>query len=268
MNTLQKSKQIYQEAVDKFNPTAVVALVSGGNDSAAAYHVAKEIGAEIDYIIHINTRTGIKETTEFVRDYYGKEPPQYIEADAGDAYEKYVLRKGFFGRGGRAHEYAWHLLKADPLRHELSVHIRKRRRNIKILLLNGARLNESNNRKINLPDVYNIDPKRKGNIWVNIIHHWTQEERDQYLKSRNVPINPVAKALCRSGECMCGTMQSQAERLEAKILYPEWGEWLDDLEEKVMEKFPWAWGRATSKSDLDQYDLFLPMCGNCIKRAA
>lgn len=71
---IKRSKEIYWEAEEKYNPDAIIAMVSGGNDSAVAYHVAKELGIPTDYIFHINTGTGIQQTTDFVREYYGNEP--------------------------------------------------------------------------------------------------------------------------------------------------------------------------------------------------
>lgn len=275
--TLQRSKQIYDEAIEKFKPDAIIAMVSGGNDSAVAYHVAKEIGVDMDYIFHINTGTGIPETTKFVREYYGNEPIKYVEPSAGNAYEKYVKRKGFFGRGLYAHTYAYHILKKAPLFKAISKHVRKGKRGVNVLLLNGARKHESSNRKINLPDVYNRSPDAKGNIWTNIIHHWTDEDCEKYIESRDMPINPVTKKMCRSGECMCGTMQSDEARAEASMLYPEWGKWLDNLEAEVIEDFPWKWGREQPDwfkqlehgqmgifGEHEQYDhQFQPMCVGC-----
>lgn len=267
MECLEKSRQIYNEAVEKYKPKAVAVMVSGGSDSATVYHVTKELGLHIDYIIHINTRTGIRETTDFVRRVYGNQDAQYLEGDAGDAYEKYVMRKGFFGRGMTAHTYAYHLLKAGPLRKLISKHIRKRKRGVNVLLLNGARIQESENRKNNFTEIYNKDPAANGNIWVNLIHYWSIEERDGFLSERNIEINPVSKAMCRSGECMCGTMQSQADRVEASCLYPEWGAWLDSLEKKVMSKFAWRWGDNIpswfTAMKQGQADLFQPMCTDC-----
>jgi len=274
---LKESEKIVLKAFARFEPDAVVAMISGGNDSVVAYHVAKELGIPIDYICHINTGTGIQETTDFVRDYYANEEPEYIEPQAGNAYEEYVKRKGFFGRGMIAHTYAYHVLKKSPLYKSLSKHIRKGKRGVKILLLNGARNNESKNRKINLPDVYNQDPSQKGNIWVNIIHHWSDEDCKRYLSDRDVPINPVTKKMCRSGECMCGTMQSDEDRIEASLLYPEWGEWLDSLEQEVIEDYPWKWGREQPDwfkqlkhgqmglmGEHEEYEhQFQPMCVGC-----
>lgn len=230
---INESYHILKAAIDQFNPTHIVSMVSGGRDSACSHAVAQELGVKIDLILHGNTRCGIPETSEFVRDYYGNLGPDFTEADAGTAYEDYVLRKGFFGKGISAQGYAYRVLKATPFRKAISKHIRKGKRDIRVMLLNGARKDESPNRKKHL-QITRVDPAAKNNMWVNIIHDFTAEDRDAYLESRSVEINPVAKALCRSGECMCGTMQSQAESIEAASVYPKWGAWLDGLEKRLL----------------------------------
>lgn len=204
MTPLDKSAAILRDAVAQFQPTHIVSMVSGGKDSTCSDQVARELGVGIDLVVHGNTRCGIPQTSDFVRETYGA-LGQYVEADAGTAYEDYVLRKGFFGRGIGAHGFAYRVLKATPFRKAISKHIRQGRRNIRVLLINGARKNESETRRRNL-QVFRRDPAQPGNIWVNPIHDWTAEDRDDYLASRRVPVNPVARALCRSGEGMCGTM--------------------------------------------------------------
>jgi 3'-phosphoadenosine 5'-phosphosulfate sulfotransferase (PAPS reductase)/FAD synthetase len=254
------SCRIMESAIASYQPTHIVAMVSGGRDSAAAYALADEMGLPIDLILHGNTRTGIPLTTEFVTDYYGTRRSDFAVADAGDAYERYVMRKGFFGKGRTAHNFSYRILKADPFRAAISRLIRKGKRGARVMLLNGARASESDNRRLNLP-VARMD---KGNMWVNICHHWTDGDRDAYLASRDVPINPVAKALCRSGECMCGTMQTKGDRLEASALFPAWGAWLDSLEVISKAKHGFGWDDTGPKyRDPRQDDLFQPMCVGC-----
>lgn len=261
---LQTSAAILRQAIDQFRPTHIVSMVSGGKDSACSDQVARELGVKIDLVMHGNTRCGIPQTSKFVRENYGK-MGEYVEADAGTAYEDYVLRKGFFGKGIGAHGFAYRILKATPFRKAVSKHIRQRRRNIRVLLINGARKDESENRRKHL-EVFRQDPACPGNIWINLIHHWTQEDRDAYLASRGTPINPVAKALCRSGECMCGTMQSKAERAEAAVLYPEWGRWLNDLEAEAIKRHGFGWGDSfPAPKDERQTDMFQPMCKDCVR---
>lgn len=98
---LESSSNILKEAMELFRPTHIVSMVSGGKDSAASDAIARELGVKIDMVLHGNTRCGIPKTSEFVRSTYGK-LGHYAEADAGTAYEDYVMRKGFFGVGVNA----------------------------------------------------------------------------------------------------------------------------------------------------------------------
>lgn len=265
--TLESSANILRDALDQFSPTHIVSMVSGGKDSAASDQVARELGVKIDLVMHGNTRCGIPDTSEFVRNHYGA-LGEYVEADAGTAYEDYVLRKGFFGKGIAAHGFAYRVLKATPFRKAISKHIRKGKRGVRILLLNGARKDESENRQKHL-QVWRQDPASPGNVWVNIIHDWSQDDRDEYLAKRQTKINPVARALCRSGECMCGTMQDKAERTEAAVLYPKWGNWLSELEREAKRLHGFGWGDPFPRpQDTRQGNLFAPMCKDCMARAA
>lgn len=76
--------------------------------------------------MHGITNTGVKETTEFVRQLVQNYDAKYIEANAGTTYEDYVTKRGFFGVGIKAHTYAYHRLKSTPFRKALSKHIQKR----------------------------------------------------------------------------------------------------------------------------------------------
>jgi 3'-phosphoadenosine 5'-phosphosulfate sulfotransferase (PAPS reductase)/FAD synthetase len=260
---LQKSRQIYLDAVSMFNPTHIVSMVSGGRDSACSHAVAVELGIPVDLIIHGRTRCGIPQTSEFVVDYYGSMPTDFVVSDAGTAYEDYVLRKGFFGKGVAAHGFAYRVLKATPFRKTISAYIRKRKRNVRVLLLNGARHDESINREKNL-QIYRRDPAQLGNIWVSLIYDWDKQQRDMYLEMRGVTINPVANTLCRSGECMCGTMQSDQERAEAAFYYPQWGEWMDNLEKEAIRLHGFGWGKPFTKKICEKPEVFQPMCTDCI----
>lgn len=259
------SAQRMDRVIAEYQPTHTILTVSGGRDSAAEVAFALELGLKIDLILHCRTGTGIRQTTEFVVDHYGNLGPNFVMADAGDAYERYVIRKGFFGIGRQAHNFSYRILKADPMRKAISREIRQGRRDIRVMLLNGARALESENRRLNLRET-RMD---KGNLWVNFIHDWSDGDRDEYLRLRRVPINPVACQLCRSGECLCGTMQSQQDRLQASALYPEWGDWLNDLERRALALHGWGWGvNMPRPADPNQIELFTPMCMGCARDAA
>lgn len=259
---IERSAQILDEAIKEYSPSYIVSMVSGGKDSAASHALAVELGVKIDFIVHGRTGCGIPETYEFVKDYYGG-LGELLVADAGNAYEEYVRRKGFFGVGIQAHSFAYRILKATPFRKTISAHVRKRKHGKTILLLNGARKSESSNRHKNLK-VARPDPGQTKNVWLSILHGWTIEDRDTYLASHNTPINPVSKSLCRSGECLCGTMQSKLERIEASVLYPRWGDWLDSLEADVKQEHGLGWGERFIVPTRRSRGFF-PMCTDCLR---
>lgn len=267
MDLLKRSREIINQAITDYQPYAVVMMFSGGDDSLTAYHVASALNAPLDYFLHGVTGTGIPETTQFARQIGEQSGLNYIEANAGDAYEKYVWRKGFFGRGEDAHTMAYHVLKHEHFEHALSGHIRKHKRGRNILLINGARWQESRNRERMKNQPIRRGRKNSPNIWVNVIHDWTRHDCQQFL--RDYERNPVTELLCRSGECLCGTMQSQEQRQEAAYWFPEWGKWLDELETAVRTKHGWGWGEPTPgwlkarKNGQIAMPGFLPMCHSC-----
>lgn len=260
----KRSKEIIDQAIMDYQPYAVVLMFSGGDDSLTAYHLARMLDVPLSHFLHGVTGTGIPETTQFACQVGEQSGLHYIEANAGNAYEKYVWRKGFFGLGQGAHTMAYHILKHQRFRHTLSISIRKRKRNRNILLINGARWQESRNRERMKEMPIRADDS---NIWVNIIHDWTKHDCQQFL--RDYERNPVTELLCRSGECMCGTMQSQEQRREAAYWFPEWGNWLDELENAVRNKHGWGWGEPVPgwlkerKAGQTVMPGFLPMCHSC-----
>lgn len=264
---IEQSREIINKAVKDFKPRAIVFMFSGGDDSLTAYHVCKELGIKFDFVIHGNTRTGIEETFEFVQKETERNKDRLLVADAKNSYVDYVLRKGFFGSGIDAHSYAYHVLKADHFRKVVSKHLRQRKRNYPIIFLNGARRNESENRMKTMKSPYRCDPASKNNIWVNAINDSHKHECLDYLEGNGIQRNPVSKKICRSGDCLCGTMQSKGDRNEAAFFFPKWGKWLDDLENEVLKKFPWRWGENINKRHhmemKGQMNLFEPMCQGC-----
>src|SRR6478736_5964417 len=139
MDYIESSREIFNKAVLDYQPYAIGLMLSGGDDSMTALHVCKQLDIKLDFIMHGVTGTGIKQTHEFVLSVVSKEKAKYIEANAGTAFEDYVLRKGFFGVGEDAHTMSYHVLKWTAFRREISQNIRHRKRNRKILLINGAR---------------------------------------------------------------------------------------------------------------------------------
>lgn len=270
---LKESREIYDRTMTEFKPYACVLLLSGGDDSLLTKEVLHALDIKPDFIMHGVTGTEIHEVKEFVRRISTASNIKYLEADSKDAYERYVMRKGFFGKGNDAHAKSYHILKAQPFRTAVSHNIRHGVKGRHILFLNGVRVDESENRADKLGDkIFNSDPAAPKNIWVNIIHWWTTKERDEYLSGNNIERNPVSILLGRSGECMCGTMQTMATGLQVAELFPAWGKWWSDIRKRVIAKFPWDWSQNINQYHLKEMrgqgnlfkeEPFMPMCIGC-----
>lgn len=263
---LESSKEIINRAISEYKPYAVGVMLSGGDDSMATLHVCHELGIKLDFIMHGVTGTGIKETHQFVLSVVSKEKAKYIEANAGTAYEDYVLRKGFFGVGEDAHTYSYHVLKWTHFRREASLQLRHRKRNRNILFINGGRQQESQAR---LSKFKNPIKKIGSNIWVNVINLWPNNAPTTYLEGNGIERNPVSRNICRSGECNCGTTLKPGDRVEIGYFYPAWRKWIDDLERRVRENgFDWGWAEAMPLGihleRKGQLNMFTPMCSSCI----
>lgn len=264
MEWMEKSREIYDKAVADYKPMAIVMMFSGGDDSLACYHVAKSIGIKFDFVIHGNTRTGISDTTDFAIQEADRLGDKLLIADAGNSYVNYVMRKGFFGKGDGAHNFSYHVLKIQHFRRVVSANLRKRKRNFPILFINGGRRQESERRKVTMKSPYKRDPSQANNIWVNLINEWPNQMPVDYLEGNGIKRNPVSVNLCRSGECMCGTMQTDGDRTEASFFYPQWGKWLDELDAKVKALHGYGWGdKGPKKVIKNQLTMFQPMCTGC-----
>jgi len=270
---LRESRDIVQRAIIDYQPYAVCLMLSGGDDSITALKVALMLGVRIDYIIHGVTGTGLKDVRKYIHSVSQLTGIKLIEADAGTAFEDYVKRKGFFGVGSTAHSFSYHILKVNPFDRAISKYIRRNKPGRKILLLNGVRVEESENRA----DNYGDNPYRelRGNIWVNIIHWFTKNNCLELLEAENFPRSPVAIHLGRSSECNCGTMQNEASRIACANYDPEWGEWMMAIRKYCIAKFGWDISQNPNKKtmqemkvEIDKIDAFMPMCVGCKAQSA
>ena len=266
---IEMGREIINQAIAQYNPYAIVMMFSGGDDSLTAYYLSRYLNIPATHFLHGVTNTGIAETTDFARMTGGQSGLKYIEANARNAFDDYVLRKGFFGIGHMAHESAYHVLKSEHFKKTLSKHIRQGVEGRKIILLTGARKEESQNRKMMLAQPIRPDGP---NIWVSFIQDWTKLDCLEFLDGRKR--NPVTEILHRSGECLCGTMQSLETRKEVSFWFPYWGKRIDDLEKETCKRgFCWGWGqdlpptvkaqKAREKAIKNGQLEWLPMCQNC-----
>lgn len=268
---LQESAEIVNKAIIDNDPYAIVLMLSGGDDSITALLAAIMCGIKIDFIVHGVTGTGLPAVRLYVAEIAAKYGIKIIYADAGTAFEDYVMRKGFFGRGKDAHKYSYHILKDNPFGKAISKYIRKGVKGRKIILLNGIRVDESDNRADNFGDnPYRWQDSSPNNLWVNIIHWFTKHNCLELLAGEDFKRSPVAIELGRSGECNCGTMDSEADRIAAYKFDPVFGERMMKLRKAVVQKFGWDIGQQPNKKVIAEMKAanllipdFMPMCVGC-----
>lgn len=269
---IENSRLIYKNIIDQFNPQKIFVAFSGGDDSLTALHVALELGIK-PIALHINTGTGVEETTLFCREEAKRLNLEYIEATNYEEYKMRVIKNGFYGCGASAHRFAYNILKDKPFRRVIGSY-RRGKRNYKVFVISGVRKQESKKRA----SVKDYDV-RGSDIWINLINNWSKEQTLDYLKLKGVERNPVAVQLCRSGECNCGTpitpKRANFELAELKVLYPKCYNEIMNLQDQVLKAgHCYGWGQNKPKfliaEQRGQKSLFkneeIPMCQSCSLR--
>lgn len=271
----------------------IIAAFSGGNDSIVATHFANS-NVEDCITFNADTMTGLKPTRDHIArtiQKYGwtaeiikatsegppKENPSNQEfvrnwRDGESAYEEFVLNWGFAGPPMHARMYQ--RLKERPLM-ALRRKIKQGARGGRLIVISGIRHDESSIRAGYKRAWHDVPAQ--GLTWVNPFYNFTAADFELYRQEFGLARNPV-KALCGiSGECCCGAFGSKCERESYRIADPAFSNYLDALEKKVRERFPWGWGECPPKWWLDQrrgqkffWDMqdiaeqtFQPMCVGC-----
>lgn len=294
-NGLELIDLLYQE----FKPSKIFALCSGGGDSLVVTHLASRHPAfsgvmHIDTGIRVVDEDGKGVAEEHVRKVcaergwalhvYRASENTYANGDPNpQIYEDLVL-KGAHGRGfpdagfpgPAAHILMYTRLKERQL--ERFVRDQKEHDGDKIMLLTGVRKHESNRRWRSLEKWgdYEVVGSR---IWVNAIADFTEDDCENYRREHGLEKNPASKALCMSGECLCGAFSKPGELSQIEFFYPKTGEYLRELEERVREQgYPWGWegeppawwGRHRTGEALfsefgnaDDDPVPLPLCTSC-----
>ena len=95
--------------------------------------------------------------------------------------------------------------------------------------------------------------------------------RDQGVIHSDISKSALSRLVVSAGLQRPVRMQSKEQRMEAAYWYPKWGAWVDELETRVQEKFPWGWGEEAPpywkhiKAGQIPMDGFLPMCHGCTR---
>jgi 3'-phosphoadenosine 5'-phosphosulfate sulfotransferase (PAPS reductase)/FAD synthetase len=247
---IRRSHEILDEALAAYPETAgAYWLFSGGNDSVIVGHLLR---GRYDAVLHVNTGTGIPETTQHVRDVAAAWGDTLHELHPKNSYRDLVLGKviastgpnagkravwkGFPGPAG--HKVMYRHLKDEPLmrfRRELLGDQKRlpRKDRKRVLYLGGMRWAETDRRFRNAEA---IDPD--GSIvWVSPLVHWTDAHMREYRARHRceqdhehaehrlcfdgaLPLNHVTVDLHMSGECLCLAYAKPGEPDEIEFFYP------------------------------------------------
>lgn len=273
------------EACTEFGCSKVFALFSGGDDSLASLLVAREHPRFVA-AVHCNTGIGVEATREYVHEtcralhcplleYKATENKQANGKPDPQVYEEMVLTYGFPGPTKFGHGKMYNRLKERSLRRLRREHTAKDER---VVFASGCRSDESVRRMGNSERIH-----KEGNVvWTNHIMDWTKTDTMLFRESYRVERNPVARLICKSGECLCGGFGNEGE-LEELLLHDltrPVGQYLLDLERRVLAAgFPWRWHERPPKWWLDSnkgqqflfemshYSTPGPLCQGCEERA-
>lgn len=281
------AEQVVMDVFREFTISHVVAAYSGGDDSIVSTHWAMNRfpGALVmigDTLIGLDAArrhssavcAAQKWDKCIVSPDQESAPPGWVgEWTQGNTpYEDFVLNCGFPGPG--QHGRMYQRLKQRAFR-KVKKHIGRRPRGSRILIVSGIRHDESAIRA-GYKRAYREEPKECF-VWMNPFYHADALSFEMYRIEHGLPRNPVKKKCGISGECCCGAFAAPGEREAYRDVEPSFADYLDRLEERVNQTFPWGWQSGPPKWHQDkkrgqlflfgQEDCdFMPACVGCHRR--
>lgn len=272
MNLIDTAVARVREAVEKYNPIAIVALFSGGHDSGTASLIAHESGA--DTTLHINTGIGVEQTRDYVRDIcserkWSLKEYKAVENTKADGtpdpqiYADMVRENGFPGKPGHLIMYS-SLKERQLARFERDIGATSKK---PVLYVGGARTDESSRRMLNMKKS-GMTYKKGRVVFCNPIHDFTKSDCHSCMEHCGLRRNVVVDLIHKSGECLCGAFAERGELAELKLWFPDTAKIIEDLEREVFDKFPWGWEDGPPEWEMDerrgQPHLFdMPLCHRC-----
>jgi 3'-phosphoadenosine 5'-phosphosulfate sulfotransferase (PAPS reductase)/FAD synthetase len=238
---VDEAVETINDAIAEYNPVRVYALVSGGNDSTVAAHIAASHGSRLDGIAHINTGIGVEQTRSYVREFSNWLGQPLIEKHPPRTYEDLVMEYGFPGPAAHRYMYSW--LKERPLR-ELRREAQGGHGG-RVIFITGVRRSESTRRMGHVQPV-----QRDGNtVWVAPIVNFTFDDIWAYRAEYDLPTNEVVGILHMSGECLCGAFSKPGELRWLSAFYPDVAERIERLERRTHDSGIKSchWGPQSSK---------------------
>lgn len=252
------AQRIIQDAIAAHGPFAgVFACYSGGDDSLVSTHIAMQAVPDAT-VLHINTGIGIEATREHVRSVAADAGWRFIEERTPESYDDIVIEHGFPGPGQHGKMYV--LLKQRAI--DAVVRTAKRERRDRVLFIAGIRRGESK-RRAEAPE-HHREPGRS-RVWASPLANWTKDDVLAYIAKHDLPRNPVSRALCMSGECLCGSFAKPGELAEIESVCPATARRIRDLEARVRAAgHAWGWEDSPARSKGTPGG---PLCSGCVGRA-
>lgn len=207
-------------------------LFSGGKDSSAALVYTKELISKMSQpptlvAIHIDTTIGLPETQDFIKDFCKRIEVELEILKPRTDY--FTLVKQWGVPRPRARWCCFHL-KIQPIRDYLQGYS-------DYVVLDGIRRQESRKRS-GYPAIYQHP---HFGLVIHPIIDWSDEEVNNYLEDRGLPLNPVYELGFSSWECWCGIYKRKSEFEKLKETYPKFFAKLVELESQLKSGFAYAY---------------------------
>lgn len=207
-------------------------LLSGGKDSMTACDVLAENGKLLGCVA-LKTGISTPDWEDFVRQTCANKgwPLEIYETPV--KYDEYIEKHGFPGPG--RHGWIMNRLKGRGIQQFKKMHKG-------CALASGVRRNESKRR------VGNTQPF---GVWEGVpifcpIYDWTDDEVWAYFNYKGFERAPAYSTLQISGDCLCGAFARKDELEAIRFHYPELGQRLDSLGDRIKDRHPtkckWGWG--------------------------
>lgn len=206
-------------------------LFSGGDDSLALTHMAMENGWA-DFVFHLDTNSSIPENVDYVRETCEEHGWPFFIISSPMPLDTFAYRYGF--PGSSCHTMAFNYFKGRQLGYFF------RRKTGDVKLFSGVRKLESNRRMENIEaEVEYEDASTSGNFtgwWLSPLIDKSDSWVESYRERHDLTRNPVSAKIHRSGDCQCLAFGNRSEELVMiQGEYPEFGEWLLNVEKRVQE---------------------------------
>ncbi len=254
--------EIINRAIAEYKPLRVFALFSGGDDSVCAAHIASQ-ARQFDGVVYIDTGIKIEQALVHARAVADRFGWPFRVVETPESYDEIVLQHGF--PGPAAHRYMYIMLKERAVRRLLRE--TKQKRSDRIMLITGVRKHESQRR---IKTVTAPVKKIKAQVWVAPMWEWTEKRKRTYMRDHGLPENPIKRIMHISGDCLCGAYNDKGDLAILQIFYPAEAARIVQLQERVMQKFPWAWDEQPPKwwknvqnGQMFLMDEFMPLCWQC-----